>query len=65
MRLAMSSLHLLEKLVEWKLTISNSLIYTEFESPTLHLLEKLVEWKLFSPRVYSTGLNSSLAGEIS
>ena len=39
------SLHLLEKLVEWKhsyLHLSGGCV-----KETLHLLEKLVEWKLF------------------
>ena len=39
------SLHLLEKLVEWKLVSDfANLLLGLFDS--LHLLEKLVEWKL-------------------
>ena len=44
--MAVSTLHLLEKLVEWKRCSLRQLEFYLY-SP-LHLLEKLVEWKHFS-----------------
>jgi len=55
LRSCASSLHLLEKLVEWKPCIDTA-SFSMLVLPSLHLLEKLVEWKpgLFEPEVILT-----------
>ena len=59
-----NSLHLLEKLVEWKPSEAGGLVGAQLLP--LHLLEKLVEWKQWyaSNSEYPISV-SSLAGEIS